>query len=90
MLPNIIIEHQGGACPYQAEGYVNDYPFYFRARGNKLQFNVNKIGERYEDHDVIFYYEETYGVWPEAGYIDKEIAEDFISRASVKFLEQYK
>lgn len=90
MKPNIIIEHQGGSCPYQAEGTVNDYPFYFRARGDKLQFHVNNIGEKYEDFDVIYYYEETYGVWPDAGFIDKAIAEEFISRASIKFLEQHK
>jgi hypothetical protein len=90
MKPNIIIEHQGGSCPYQAEGTVNDYPFYFRARGDKLQFNVNNIGENYDYFNVIYYYEEIYGVWPDAGFIDKEVVEEFISRASEKFVKEYK
>jgi len=34
-----------GQCPVQAEGTVNGYPFYFKARGNRLRlFVANKPG----------------------------------------------
>lgn len=39
-LPEIEITSAGGACPFQAEGTLNGYPFYLRMRHGWAQLNV--------------------------------------------------
>jgi hypothetical protein len=73
----------GGECPVQAEGKVNGYPFYFRARGVTISFLVFKdviFGE------VIYNKHEGWGIAPfEAGYIPQEDALEFINKCVSEF-----
>ena len=78
------IEWLGGLCPVQAEGTIDDKPFYFRSRGTHWSFTVGS--------DIIkpeWYYEEEYGEWPSAGWISEEEALSFIEKAAIKYTERY-
>lgn len=41
MKNNVEISWQGGACPYQAEGFINKEPFYFRYRHGHYSLDIN-------------------------------------------------
>ncbi len=36
----IDIQTLGGSCPIQAEGFIDDQPFYFRARGSQWSMEI--------------------------------------------------
>ena len=67
-----------GNCPVQAEGVVDGHDFYFRARGDSWSLG---IGGEDPVAAPLWYYEEAYGVWPEAGYISDDQAYEFIQEA---------
>lgn len=90
------IDGIGGLCPVQATGYLGDdkYPFYFRARGDGWSFDVWPANpqewEKSSDlpqAPVIYCEEHPYGVWPEAGYMPTEEAEEFIKEAAERFAD---
>jgi hypothetical protein len=42
LIPGIIVTSAGGALPYQAEGFLDDYPFYFRSEWGSSSVNIAK------------------------------------------------
>lgn len=79
--PTIHINWLGGKCPVQAEGTINGKPFYFRSRGDWwcIEIGFGKAGWKYE---------ESYGNWPEAGYITDDEAMEFIRQAAIYYMEE--
>ena len=79
------ITNQGGTCPYQAEGTISGYPFYFRSRGQHWSFEVTK---QYGDGEIMWQYSEKYSDTPHAaGYINHEEADLFINIAAKIYYE---
>lgn len=71
------IDHISGQCPVQAEGEVDGFSFYFRARGNHWSFEIGNNE---------WYREERYGDKPfEAGWMTHEEALILIERAANEF-----
>lgn len=77
--PKVEIQTLGGNCPVQAEGRIDGYGFYFRARGDQWSLEI------YTGPEGPWEYEEDYGVWPAAGWMEKEEAEEFIYKAAKLF-----
>ena len=85
MSERIKIDWIGGNCPVQAEGFIAGCPFYFRARGEHWSMS---IGGEDVVGDPLWYYEEEYGEWPEAGWMPEEKARGFIAKAASRFLTE--
>lgn len=81
--PEVTIRNLYGFCPVQAEGTIDGEEFYFRARGEKWSIVVG--GDLMDNPE--FRYEEPYGVWPEAGWMELEKARELIHAAARKFVE---
>lgn len=73
----------GGMCPVQAEGTINEKPFYFRARGEDWALSIG-------GDDVIakpeWYRRRRYGDFPSAGYITHAEAVNFIRDAGAAYV----
>ena len=74
------IDTLGGQCPVQAEGFVGDAPFYFRARGSRWSMSIGGA-------DVVgkpdFHHEEPYGSGPfDAGHMSVDEARAFLEGAA--------
>lgn len=88
---SLIIDQQGGMCPYQASGRVNGYPFYFRARGSQWSFHVS--GDKLDTTDYCLWSSEQFSIkqdycrWPNAGYIDDSEANLLIMKGVVAYLK---
>ncbi len=75
------IREIGGNCPVQAEGKIGGKTdFYFRARGSHWSMSISP-----SHGDVVgkpeWYYEEDYGVWPDAGWMEESEARAFIDKS---------
>jgi len=82
----LIIDLIGGNCPVQAEGTVDGYAFYFRARGERWQFHVAPDDALIFSDQEVFYLEEPYGDGPfDAGWMEVHEAEAFIRKAADAF-----
>src|SRR4051812_24067155 len=84
--PGIIIDTIGGNCPVQAEGTIDDWPFYFRARGSHWSLEVAEpgfepCGEAVWEHRAK-YSDEQYA----AGWMTEAEARAFIAQAVPLFL----
>jgi hypothetical protein len=84
--PHLVIEWIGGECPVQAEGFICNQTFYFRSRGD--QWSIGIGGEPVSNPD--YFYKESYGVWPDAGFMSQEEVIIFIRREAKKFRENRK
>lgn len=73
----ITLDTIGGNCPVQAEGTVDGKQFYFRARGDSWQLHIGD-GEHDLWTNPLFYTEQAYGTWPEAGWMPQHEAVGFI------------
>lgn len=94
-------EEIGGHCPVQAEGTINDYPFYFRSRHQHWALYIGPKGSTANMHDREWSLREEYPgcadetptyygehpVYFSAGTADRKECADFIYRAATKFLE---
>jgi hypothetical protein len=93
----ILIDEIGGACPLQAEGFIDGHPFYFRARGDRWQIGLAAQGGTQDDavqatimRDLppgYWYYEEDYGE-PNgfaAGWMPVREGLEFIEQAAQRF-----
>ncbi len=40
-MKNVEISWQGGTCPFQAGGFINGEPFYFRYRHSRYTLDIN-------------------------------------------------
>jgi hypothetical protein len=81
MTVEIEIRYLGGNCPVQGEGTINGKKFYFRARGEHWSLGVgaDPVGE------PEWYHEKPYGVWPDAGWMPLDEAEDFLRTAADRY-----
>jgi hypothetical protein len=76
--PHIRIETFGGNCPVQAEGFVDDKPFYFRARGEHWTMGIG--GDPVCNPE--WFLEECYGEGPfDAGWMPQYEALGFLAKA---------
>ena len=90
----LLVLYLDGDAPVQATGTVNDYPFYFRARGNMWRFAV--AGVRGDHRDAIrvstgettgFLLSRRYGrERDDASILSYELALTFIRRAALAFV----
>ena len=85
-----------GLCPVQAEGTIDGYPFYFRARGERWGLHIAPIGLDPLHDDAECHYEEydgvTFGKWADmgkdgalrfsAGYAEPDECREFIERVA--------
>lgn len=86
---DFIIEHEGGVCPYQAEGTFGDDRFYFRYRSDNAQLSVGPA-EQQPDDEWRFpmpdhpprLYAEIFNVFgdPLRGFLDRDEAHDLMER----------
>ena len=85
-MADVLIDFLSGNCPVQAEGTVNGKRFYFRARGEHWSFEVHDSAEceylGWPDDGQTWYYEEEYGSWPDAGWMEESEARAFIDKAA--------
>ena len=88
MAHQVTITEIYGQCPVQAEGYIAGKPFYFRARGDKWSIYIGI------DKDLLgnpeYKYTESYGAWPDAGWITEEEAKEFINRVGNQYIKELK
>lgn len=82
--PHLVITYIGGNCPVQAEGTVDGKEFYFRARGEHWSLGIG--GEPVAEPE--WYYEESYGTWPKAGWMTVEEAEAFLRAALARYASE--
>jgi hypothetical protein len=75
------VELQGiwGNCPVQAEGTVDGQQFYFRARGDAWALEIGPEEDWFTDK--AWRYQQDYGSWPDAGWMNDDEALIFISKA---------
>jgi hypothetical protein len=79
----------GGTCPFQAEGRVDGYPFYFRARGQhwSLQICLNRecatdyCSWPYQGQSIWIHKEQYSEEEFAAGWISSMEAAEFIAKA---------
>ncbi len=86
--PFLQIDTIGGVCPVQAEGTVNGFPFYFRARHNCWTFSVDLDGNDPVDVSLGWkkgiHYENAWGETEDAaGYMPTETALHIIGQCAV-------
>jgi hypothetical protein len=82
--PAIEITMLGGNCPVQAEGTVDGFPFYFRARGEHWSMNIGDVDPVC---DPIWSHVEPYGTEKfDAGWMNEDEARSFIDRAAAMFV----
>lgn len=48
--PGVTIASHGGICPFQAAGYIDDYPFYMRNRNGYSLLAVGAPGSEHDDY----------------------------------------
>lgn len=81
----IALDWLGGNCPVQAEGYIDGKRFYFRARGEHWSLEIHPTADgQYLDwpDEGQWRHEETYGTWPEAGWMPEDMARAMIVRGA--------
>lgn len=71
MSMGIDVKYIGGNCPLQSEGTFDGFAYYFRARGACFQFHVAPDADKIFESCELFYHEQQYGEWPEAGYMTR-------------------
>lgn len=74
----------GGYCPVQAEGTIDGLPLYFRARGGQWSLD---IGVTFGAEPPLFWYQEEWGTWPDAGYMADDVALEMIDKAVALYRE---
>lgn len=84
--PVVEISNIGGNCPVQAEGTIDGWPFYFRARGEHWSLEVAEPGFE-ACGEAVWRHEEEYG-GPQfaAGWMEQDEARGFIAKAAPLFV----
>jgi len=77
---NLKIASLGGICPIQADGKINNEPFFFRARGNRWTLGIG--GEPVLNPK--FFYS---GNFPEAGWMSENSARSIIEKTAQLHLQ---
>lgn len=83
--PAVVIENLDGNCPVQGEGFIDGWPFYFRARGEAWSLSVAEPGFEACGEEV-WEYQEPYdhGQFA-AGWMKRAEALSFIHQGAVLF-----
>ena len=77
----IAIDTFGGNCPVQMDGTIDGKCFYFRARGAHWSFGVGEDpGDAIDG--TLFYHDQEYGEWPDAGWMTRVEAAGFVLAAA--------
>jgi hypothetical protein len=86
------MDYLSGLCPVQSEGFMDGFPFYFRARHNGWSITVtapdqNPIDAWVNAHldgvERCLYHNAE--LFDDAGYMELEVARKFIEREYAKF-----
>ena len=87
--------HITGFVPVQGFGLVDGFTWYFRARGDHWEFAVADVpghGPEFEDKAVCatiggpgWQHQETWGKWPDAGYMPLDAAWQCVEKAIAKW-----
>lgn len=92
--PNVTIDFLGGNCPVQAEGAIDGHTFYFRARGSHWSMEISGGTESLHtclfqfgapEWQIVWEYDERWGDWPDAGWMDDKDAIWLIHRAAMLY-----
>lgn len=82
----VAIDSIGGNCPVQAEGFIDGWPFYFRARGQEWSMSIAEPGFDACGEEV-WEHREPYGDDPyAAGWMPEDEARAFIDKAVPLFI----
>ncbi|MBY5453888.1 hypothetical protein HFO91_30385 [Rhizobium leguminosarum] len=81
-----VLDWIGGIAPVQAEGTIDGRPLYFRARGSQWSLDIGRIEG--SDHPPVWWHVESWGDWPDAGYMPEDVALDMIDKAVALYREQ--
>jgi hypothetical protein len=86
----VVIDWIGGNCPVQAQGTVDGFPFYFRARGEHWTMTISHSKDTPQEDlwsgsEHVWHYGEYYGTWPEAGWMEESEARALIDKAAALF-----
>jgi hypothetical protein len=80
--PGLVMGRPFGQAPVQSYGLIDGKEYYFRSRGDYWSF---RIGSADLIQNPEWYYEEPYGVWPDAGGITVAQAQGFILKATALY-----
>lgn len=72
-------------CPVQAEGLIDDHPYYFRSRGSHWEFHVGELGGNAVGGPCVYYKAGYVGEWPAAGYLPVDDAKRIIAMCVEEF-----
>ncbi|WP_148212616.1 hypothetical protein [Hahella chejuensis] len=80
-----------GSCPVQGCGIVDNHPWYFRARGDSWSMEIAE--DQSIDCECLplvgpypgWLIEESWGKWPEAGYMEAAVAWELIEKVFEQF-----
>lgn len=96
-MEGIRIDTCGGNCPFQITGWVDDHPFYLRARGRIVSVSISHkkdlspLDFPYPHDDDTFHHYVEYGVGLyDAGWIEKNKALSILEDAVKIFRENIK
>jgi hypothetical protein len=86
-IEGLAIEYLSGLCPVQAEGTMDGFPFYFRARHTGWSLTVAAPGQEPVDVWINAHIDggeigvhHVAELFDDAGYMDLGVARDFIER----------
>ncbi|MFS0885231.1 hypothetical protein [Aeromicrobium sp. 179-A 4D2 NHS] len=54
-IPGLLVESAGGACPYQSEGTIKGYPYYFRYRSGHASLKIGMPGTKPYGWDTVLW-----------------------------------
>lgn len=54
-IPGLLVESAGGACPYQSEGTIKGYPYYFRYRNGSASLKIGMPGTKPYGWDTVLW-----------------------------------
>jgi hypothetical protein len=82
-IPGLIVTSWGGCCPFQADGYFNEFPFYFRARGGFWTLEVANPGSDPVSNGELLSLD---GLDPSGGFMEKAEARRILEEGFRKFV----
>lgn len=88
LMLGVSVHHAGGNCPVQIDGEVDGKYFYFRARGQRWQFEVAENESEWLADKVIYSAEKPYGDEPySAGWMPLHEAFGLVAKGIADFRE---
>ncbi len=90
---SVVIDWIGGNCPVQANGTLDGYPFYFRARGEHWTMTIanskdTPMDDLWSGYEEAWHYGEDYGDSQfAAGWMSEDEARAFLQKAAELFMK---